>query len=156
MRFRADKRPAPGTSCGHSDRRDYWRLIGLALVLATTWSRGAIAADRCETLRTLRLPAVTIVSVANIRKDEPIDLPWGGEPAKLGAAACRVRAIARPSADSLIRFEVWIPEGVAWNGKYLQVGNGGFAGQLPLFSILDGVRRGYAVAGHRYPRTAPR
>ena len=106
-----------------------------------------MAADRCDALRTLKVPAVTIVSVANIRKDESIALPWGGEPAKLGAAACRVSAIARPSVDSLIRLEVWIPEGAAWNGKYLQVGNGGFAGQVPLLPIIDGVRRGYAVAG---------
>lgn len=125
----------------------YWRVFGVALVTLLAWSGRAMAADRCEALRTLKVPAVTIVSVANIRKDEPIVMERGGEPVKLGAAACRVSAIARPSADSLIRFEVWIPQGAAWNGKYLQVGNGGFAGQVPLFSILDGVRRGYAVAG---------
>ena len=50
---------------------------------------------------------------------------------KAGAGeACRI-AVTEPSdQDSDIRLEVWIPMGDAWNGKFVQLGNGGFAGQV--------------------------
>ncbi len=67
-------------------------------------------------------------------------------------AFCRVQGVSRPSGDSNILFEVWLPEGAAWNGKFLSTGEGGFAG-TPNYSRngLDGamdaiVRRGYATA----------
>ena len=43
---------------------------------------------------------------------------------------CRVQGVSKPSADSDIRFEVWLPQPAAWNGKFLSTGEGGFAGQL--------------------------
>lgn len=62
------------------------------------------------------------------------------------AQACKIAVTSRPTADSEIRIEVWIPVGAAWNGRYVQVGNGGFAGQIP--GQLRGVAsQGYAAAG---------
>ena len=52
---------------------------------------------------------------------------------------------ARPTSDSDIRFEVVIP--AQWNGRYLQVGNGGFAGDIPERAMLAPLAQGYAVAG---------
>jgi feruloyl esterase len=70
-------------------------------------------------------------------------------------AFCRVRGLATPVPGSAIGFEVWLPEASAWNGKFLQAGNGGTAGAIPLPSLLDGVVRGYAAAatdgGHLWP-----
>src|ERR1700729_3642065 len=60
---------------------------------------------------------------------------------------CKVLGTAKPTSDSDIRFEVVIPEGSAWNGRYLQVGNGGFAGKIPEGSLFMGPAAGYAVAG---------
>jgi Tannase and feruloyl esterase len=60
---------------------------------------------------------------------------------------CRVVGAAHPTADSNIGFEVWIPDAAAWNGKYLQVGNGGFAGSIPYGALATALRRGYATAG---------
>ena len=48
-----------------------------------------------------------------------------------GKAICRLSVTSRPTKDSDIRIEVWIPQGAAWNGKFVQVGNGGFAGSIP-------------------------
>jgi feruloyl esterase len=62
-------------------------------------------------------------------------------------AYCRVQAVSKPTADSDIRFEVWIPLGAAWNGKFEQVGNGGFAGRIPSQSMSRPLSLGYAVAG---------
>jgi pimeloyl-ACP methyl ester carboxylesterase len=60
---------------------------------------------------------------------------------------CRVRATLKPTTDSDIRMEVWIPVGSAWNGKFEQVGNGGFAGTIPYSRMLRALLLGYAVAG---------
>jgi len=67
-------------------------------------------------------------------------------------AFCRVQAVSKPSADSNIQFEVWLPEPARWNRKFLSTGEGGFAGQLNYQrNGLDGamdeiLRRGYATA----------
>jgi feruloyl esterase len=65
---------------------------------------------------------------------------------------CRVQGVSKPSADSNINFEVWLPQPADWNGKFLSSGEGGFAGTLNYTrNGLDGgldelVRRGYATA----------
>src|SRR5215468_10957719 len=67
-------------------------------------------------------------------------------------AFCRVQGVSKPSADSNINFEVWLPDPASWNGKFLSSGEGGFAGTLNYTrNGLDGgmdewVRRGYATA----------
>lgn len=114
-------------------------LIGLALAAV---AGPAMAAGACEALGGLSLPHVQITSVQEV----------GGAPALFpGAAAqpatCRVFGVSRPTPDSEIRFEVAIPLGAAWNGRYLQVGNGGFAGTIPEPAIAQGLAAGYAVAG---------
>ena len=64
-----------------------------------------------------------------------------------GGQACRIAVRAHPTADSDIGIEVVIPVGSAWNGKYVQVGNGGLAGRIPEPAIKAQADRGYAVAG---------
>ena len=59
-------------------------------------------------------------------------------------AFCRVAGTIRATAESDIRFELWLPE--AWNGKFMQTGNGGAAGAIVYESLMDPLLRGYAVA----------
>lgn len=60
-------------------------------------------------------------------------------------AFCRVTGSLKPSPDSDVRFELWLPaEG--WNGKFLQTGNGGAAGSIVYASLAGPLSRGYAVA----------
>ena len=59
-------------------------------------------------------------------------------------AFCRVTGVIRPTADSRIGFEVWLPD--QWNGRYLQVGNGGFAGVIRYDNLMQGMNKGFAVA----------
>lgn len=65
---------------------------------------------------------------------------------------CRVAGSIHPTADSDIRFEVWLPA-KTWNGKFHGVGNGGFAGSISHGGIAGAVRAGFAAAstdtGHR-------
>ena len=65
---------------------------------------------------------------------------------------CRVQGLSKPSPDSSIFFELWLPETATWNGRFLSTGEGGFAG-TPNYTRngLDGamdelLRRGYATA----------
>src|SRR5262245_20407560 len=66
-------------------------------------------------------------------------------------AFCRVVGVSRPTSDSTINFEVWMPSS-SWNGKFLSSGEGGFAGTINYTrSGLDGgldelIRRGYVSA----------
>lgn len=75
----------------------------------------------------------------------PTDL--SGTPATIFQALpafCRVVGVIRPTVDSEIGFELWLPD--QWNGRYLQTGNGGFAGLINYGGLVPGLRNGFAVA----------
>src|SRR3954470_20667670 len=67
-------------------------------------------------------------------------------------AYCRVAATLKPSADSDIAIEVWLPA-ENWNGKFQAVGNGGWAGVISYPAMATAVAEGYATAstdtGHK-------
>ena len=52
----------------------------------------------------------------------------GAPPANI-PAHCRVQMVLKPTSDSLIKMELWLPT-QNWNGKFMGVGNGGFAGSI--------------------------
>ncbi len=100
-------------------------------------------ADNCGNLATLGLPHTTITKA---------ELVTGGEftPSTGKALAdlpvfCRVVATVRPSADSDILVEIWMPQ-ADWNERLEGTGNGGFAGKISYGALAEGLRRGYAVA----------
>lgn len=62
-------------------------------------------------------------------------------------AFCRIEANAAPSSDSSINFQVWVPQGDAWNGKLVATGNGGYSPQLNYGDMAYAMRQGYAVIG---------
>src|SRR5690606_8224650 len=43
---------------------------------------------------------------------------------------CRVSLTMTPSEVSSIAVEVWLPAAESWNGRYLAMGTGGFAGSI--------------------------
>jgi feruloyl esterase len=57
---------------------------------------------------------------------------------------CRVVATLRPSSDSDITVELWMPA-AAWNGKFQAVGNGAFMGSIPYPALTTALGRGYAA-----------
>lgn len=59
---------------------------------------------------------------------------------------CVVKGVARPTRDSEINFEVQLPI-ENWNGRYRQLGNGGWAGTVPSGPIKASAELGYAAAG---------
>ena len=52
---------------------------------------------------------------------------------------CRVAADLRPTPDSDIRIEVWLPT-AQWNGKFFAVGSGGSGGSLSYGEMADALR----------------
>ena len=82
--------------------------VALGLMLAGT----AHAAWDCPSLVAVTTADATVTSAS-----------MTNPPATIGGAAvavpfCRVQAVARPSSDSEIKFEVWLPPtGDAWTGR---------------------------------------
>src|SRR4051812_40721605 len=57
---------------------------------------------------------------------------------------CRVSATLKPSPDSDIKIEVWLPTS-GWNSKLQAVGNGGWAGAISYSALAAAVWRGYGA-----------
>ena len=69
-------------------------------------------------------------------------------------AHCRVKLVLKPSSDSNINAELWLPA-ADWNGKFMAVGNGGFGGSIQGYGEMQvALRRGYATAGNDTGHTA--
>jgi feruloyl esterase len=102
----------------------------------------------CEGLSALSLPATTITKAEAVAAGA-FTLP-NLNAAQQGAfrglpAFCRVAATIRPTSDSEIKIEVWMPaEG--WNRKFMGVGNGGWSGAISYPSLATALGRGYAAA----------
>jgi feruloyl esterase len=107
------------------------------------------AAGSCESIASLSLPNTTITlaeSVAAGGFTQPGAGPGGqNNAAKNLPAFCRVAATLKPSADSVINMEVWMPAS-NWNGKYQAVGNGAFAGSISYPAMMTALARGYATS----------
>jgi feruloyl esterase len=58
---------------------------------------------------------------------------------------CRVAGVIKPTNESHIQFEVWLPLR-NWNGRFAGVGNGGWAGNISFGALAQQIRRGYASA----------
>ncbi len=124
-------------------------LAACALFLAAT---SAQAAPSCATLsETLKLPHATITLATEVPAGA-LQLPAagggpGGPPLNVSAlpAFCRVAGTIRPTDDSDIRFEVWMPLS-GWNGKFVGGGNGVWAGSIAYGDMVTPLSRGYATA----------
>ena len=107
----------------------------------------AAAAERCERLAELKLPDTTITAAERIGAGPMtgVSSPQAVSEFPRLPALCRVTAVIRPAADSDIKIEVWMPE-AGWNGKFLGVGNGGWAGQISRPGMVQPLLQGYAAA----------
>ena len=143
----------------------------VALALSATLASSPAS---CEALKSLTLPNTTIVA-AEMVAEGPFTQPGRGPalaapappaadgrggrgrggpaapPPQIVPAHCRVNAILRPSPDSEIEMEAWLPAN--WNGKFQFVGGGGWAGIISFPAMVSAVQEGYATAstdtGHK-------
>ena len=93
----------------------------------------------CDALRNAALEGGTVTSVESVAAGAEAKYP------RL-PAFCRVTATLKPTNDSEIKIEVWLPEGLAFNGKLKGTGNGGWGGSIDAKELAEGVARGYATA----------
>src|SRR5579871_195447 len=114
-------------------------------LFAATAVYGATSAGDCDSLKTLALPDTAITATESVAAGA-FSLPGrGGNAAKDLPAFCRVTATIKPTSDSDIKMEVWLPA-TGWNGKYQGVGNGGWAGSISYAELIPALKRGYAAA----------
>lgn len=122
-------------------------LSGLLLIIPA--SSRAAPAQPCESLAAAKVPNATITVAETVAGGQftPPTRGGGGSGAVIRELPpfCRVAATLKPSADSDIKVEVWMPL-AGWNGKFMGLGNGGWAGSISYGLLRDPLRRGYAVA----------
>ena len=123
----------------------------LVVVVAVSWP--LLAAPSCETLANLALPHATVTLAQAVGAGQ-LTLPTGAVPTFPGfpapnfgnlPAICRVAATLKPTSDSDIKVEVWMPAS-SWNGKLESVGNGAWAGSISYRDLAIAVTAGYAAA----------
>jgi len=129
-------------------------LLGKFVIASLLLAASAVAAaqDSCQKLTGLAIPDVKIIFAQPVNAGDFAGprTPNSGRdltvPYKNVPAFCRVVAVAKPTADSDIRLEVWLPL-AGWNGKLQGIGNGGFAGQIDYLQLGAAVTKGYAATG---------
>ena len=116
------------------------------------------AQTTCGRLAQTALPNATITLAAPVAAGafKTPEQPSGGGPTSPSLqvpAFCRVAATLRPTGDSSIDIEVWLPDD--WNGKYQAVGGGGWAGIFSYPAMAAALAEGYATSstdtGHKGP-----
>jgi feruloyl esterase len=117
-----------------------------ALLLAALCpARGLRANAPCGALSALTLPNTTI-TLAQVVEAGNYTPPGGAVEAAVALPAfCRVTATLKPTQDSDIKIEVWMPAS-GWNGKFQAVGNGAFNGAIAYPAMVRALQRGYATS----------
>ena len=146
-------------------------IASLAFMLAAV----AASPTPCESLTDLKFDNAAITAATMVPEGPapargggrgPAGAPAGAPAAPQGAAApqraagappqpqmipahCRVQMVLKPTSDSHIEMEMWLPPADKWNGKFMGVGNGGFAGSIQGLTneMPQALRLGYATAG---------
>jgi hypothetical protein len=121
---------------------------------------GVAAAPDCGALRNVVRANTTIVAAARVDsgKFSPPPTAVRAPSSEIFvaynalAAFCRVEIVVRPTGDSNIRVEVWLPL-TGWNGRYLGTANGSYGGSIGYSRLGEGLRSGYVTSstdtGHR-------
>ena len=122
--------------------------FAIAPIFAFGLFAGPMLAATCGDMAKLALPNSTITMAQTVA---PGQFSAPGEQAAKGPNPyvslpefCRIAATLRPSDDSDIQVEVWLPK--EWNGKFQAVGNGGWAGVISYSALAEGLQAGYAGA----------
>jgi hypothetical protein len=110
-----------------------WMMMALGAALAVATPGLARAEVACADLKGVELDHAEVTAASAETSG--------------AVALCKVSVTSRPTSTSDIRIEVWIPAGGAWNGKFVQIGNGGFAGSIASGRLKATAAGGYAAAG---------
>ena len=128
--------------------RSILRVLVAVIVLISPTRAWAACADLVHlTLPTTTVTAAVVVPAGAFKP--PTATTVGAAAAQALYARlpefCRVSATLRPSTDSDIKIEVWLP--TQWNGKFQAIGNGAWAGTIPYSPMAGALVDGYVAAG---------
>ena len=117
--------------------------IGSALALGLTGVCGFVhAALDCAGLAAVTTADSTVTSATIVAAGTSIS------GSVVPVALCRVQGVARPSTDSEIKWEVWLPQTAAeWTGRMKVNGTGGYAGATPYARLAQDIGDGFVTAG---------
>lgn len=105
------------------------------------------AADRCANMTSIALKDAMVTSATLVQAaGGVVGIKISARRAQEMPAFCRVKVTDRPTDDSEILTEIWLPA-VGWNGRYRGQGNGGFAGDIAYELLAEAVNEGYVTAG---------
>src|SRR5687768_17868039 len=100
----------------------------------------------CAGLKNIQLKRATITSAVDVAAGlfKPAGAPSGqaqqsGPPPQPIPQHCRLTLVLKPTSDSNINVELWLPT-ENWNGKFLAVGNGGWAGAIQGYGDMQAAR----------------
>jgi feruloyl esterase len=131
--------------------------IALGILLGgLTYVAGNVSADAppaahaadaaaCTRLSSLKLPDATITSAQVVSTGSFKPSSGAAEGFADLPSFCRVELTIKPSPDSDIKSETWLPL-AGWNGKFQEVGNGGWNGFIQYAALAAALRKGYATA----------
>lgn len=118
------------------------RVLVAALVFPF-FASTLLYAESCEALTKLASPKVLIdsakitsVDSLTFHADEKLQQP---------SSFCRVAVTLKPTSNSEIHSEIWLPS-AGWNGKFMAVGSGGWGGSIAYSAMVQALSRGYATA----------
>lgn len=124
------------------------RKIEILIVLAGIPALLA-AAPQCASLMSVASPNATVTMAVDIAPGAfpapPGRGPNAGAVYKTLPKFCRIGATLKPTNDSDIKIEVWLPV-AGWNGKLQSVGNGAWAGTISYPAMATALAAGYAAA----------
>jgi feruloyl esterase len=106
----------------------------------------AFAQTPCEQLKSLALRSATITSAESVAAGPFPNAAAPSAAIVMLPAYCRVAATLKPSSDSDIKMELWMPAAAAWNGKFQAAGGGGWVGSINYGGMAGALREGYAAS----------
>ncbi len=120
-------------------------VLSTVSLTATVMAAASASAATCESLAGLSLPNATVTAAQSVTSGS-FTPPGTTTPLTGLPPFCRVAVTSTPTSDSLINLEVWFPTDGSFNGKYEQLGCGGFCGTIGYSGLAEAIQRGYAGA----------
>ena len=128
----------------------------LVFVIALSWPLAA--ASTCENLAKLALPHSTVTLAQAVaagqfdvagRSGAAVSRLSRRRTSAICPPFCRVAATLKPTSDSDIKIEVWMPAS-GWNGRLESVGNGAWAGSISYRDLAAAVTDRLRGCQHRH------
>jgi feruloyl esterase len=125
------------------EMKHFFIMISLFLLLGVMGAWAQATNDIIQEIRRMNLPGITITEIQDISAG--IFTPPRGKTISNFPSILSVALISKPTPESNIRIEIWMPKD-NWNGRLLGTGNGGGAGSINYGILVAGVMRGFATA----------